>query len=111
MKRLTTFLSALCLIVLGGASASAAVYRGRVVDALTKQPRAAAFITVQDTVVQTDATGHFQMSGESNRIGIRAYGHMRAWVDSADFRQEAREIALSPLTPKTLYLSVFGVGN
>lgn len=111
MKRLSTFLSALCLIVLGEASASAAVYRGRVVDALTKQPLAGALITVQDTVVQTDATGHFQTSGDSDRIGIRAYGYLRAWVESADFRQDAREVALSPFTPKTLYLSVFGVGN
>jgi hypothetical protein len=36
---------------------------------------------------------------------------MRAWVDSNDLREETREIALTPLTPKTLYLSVFGVGN
>lgn len=54
MKHLTMSLIALCLTVLLGASASAAVYRGRVLDVASKKPIADAFVTVHDTVVQTD---------------------------------------------------------
>jgi hypothetical protein len=111
IKHVTTLFLVAYLLLLWATPASAAGYRGRVIDAATKKPLAGAFVTLRDTVVQTDANGGFQISGEADRIGVRAYGHMRAWVDSNDLREETREIALTPLTPKTLYLSVFGVGN
>jgi hypothetical protein len=111
MKHLTMSLIALCLTVLLGASASAAVYRGRVLDAASKKPIAGAFVTVHHTVVQTDDNGTFQISGESERIGIRAYGYAREWIESSRFREETAEVTLTPLRPKALYLSVFGVGN
>jgi hypothetical protein len=111
MKPGTTFLPVVCAFVLSNAPAFSDVYRGRVIDAVSKKPIAGAFVTVQDTVVQTDDDGTFQVSGESDRIGIRAYEHVREWIESSRFREGTAEIALTPLRPKALYLTVFGVGN
>ena len=110
-ETLDNFPSVVCAFVLSSASAFSDVYRGRVIDAVSKKPIAGAFVTVQDTVVQTDDDGTFQISGESDRIGIRAYEHAREWIESSRFREGTAEIALTPLRPKALYLSVFGVGN
>jgi hypothetical protein len=86
-------------------------YHGRIVDAVTQRPIAEAFVTWRDTVVQTDANGLFQLSGKGERIGIRAYGYRRVWLDVRRLHDAASEIALVPFTPKALYLSFFGIGN
>jgi hypothetical protein len=104
-------LPAWLILVLLSVPAYAAPYRGRVVDAKTKRPLVDAFVTLHDTVVQTDADGKFQISGEGDRIGARAYGHAREWIDVSRMQDGTQEIALEPLTPKTLYLSFFGISN
>lgn len=91
--------------------AEAAVYRGRVVDAVTKNPIAGALVTLRDTVVQTDDKGVFQISGDGDRLGIRAYGHQREWINVGQLPEAVQEIALEPLSPKALYLSFYGIGN
>ncbi|MBI3301749.1 MAG: GTP-binding protein, partial [Deltaproteobacteria bacterium] len=99
------------VLVLWLAPASATLYRGRIIDAVTKRPIAGAFVTLHDTVVQTDDKGVFQISGEGDQIGIRAYGYVREWIDLCHLQDGTQEIALEPLTPKALYLSFFGIGN
>lgn len=113
MKRKKTVLTALLVIILWCwlAPAYAVLYRGRVVDAVTKKPITGAFITLEDSVVQTDDNGMFQVSGEGDKIGIRAFGHVREWIEVTRLHDTAEEIALAPLTPKALYLSFFGIGN
>jgi hypothetical protein len=91
--------------------ANAAEYHGRIVDAVTKNPLAGAFVTLRDTVVQTDDKGMFHIVGEGERIGVRAYGHARGWIDLRQLHDGTQEIALEPLTPKALYLSFYGIGN
>src|SRR5262249_20092525 len=105
---LTTIL--LVLIVLP-TLADAAGYHDRIVDAVTTNPIAGAFVTLRDTVVQTDDSGMFHIVGEGERIGVRAYGHVREWIDLRQLHDGTQEIALEPLTPKALYLSLYGIGN
>jgi hypothetical protein len=87
---------------------SAATYSGTVLDALSKKPIADAFITRDNTVVRTDLNGRFQINGESDAIGIRAYGHLRRQVK---IQPNDTAVTLSPFTPKALYLSLFGIGS
>jgi hypothetical protein len=110
VKNAKTLLSAL-LVLLWSAPASATLYRGRIIDAVTKKPIAAAFVTLQDIVVQTDENGRFEIGGGGERVGIRAYGHRRKWVDANSLRDESPVVELEPLIPKALYLSFFGIGN
>ena len=100
------FIFALC-----GAPADGAMYHGRVVDAVSKNPIGGAFVTFHDTVVRTDETGVFQISGEGVQIGFRAYGYLRKWIDVRQWHEPMHEIALDPFTPKALYLSFYGIGS
>lgn len=111
MKNDKYFSTLLLIVVLLSAPAYAASYYGRVVDAKTKKPLAGAFVTLHDTVVQTDVNGRLQISGEGDRLGVRAYGYAREWIDVSRMQDGTQEVALEPLTPKTLYLSFFGIGN
>ncbi len=111
MKNGKYFSALLLIVVLLSAPAYAASYYGRVVDAKTKKPLAGAFVTLHDTVVQTDVNGRLQISGEGDRLGVRAYGYAREWIDVSRMQEGTQEVALEPLTPKTLYLSFFGIGN
>jgi hypothetical protein len=106
-----TLSTILLVLILLPTLAAAAAYHGRIVDAATKHPLAGAFVTLQDTVVQTDDSGTFHIVGEGERIGVRAYGHAREWIDLRQPRDGTQEVALAPLTPKALYLSVYGIGN
>ncbi len=99
------------LLVLFSVPVYANPYRGRIVDAETKKPIEGAFVTLDDSVVQSDAHGMFQISGEGNHIGVRAYEHLREWIDISRLKDESQEVALVPFIPKTLYLSFFGIGN
>lgn len=111
MKKMRTRLSVLFALMLMAAPAHAATYRGRIVDAVTHKPIAEALVTVQDTVVRTDANGLFQISGEGDQIGVRAYGHLRESVAVSRLKDAVQDIPLVPFAPKGLYLSFFGIGN
>jgi hypothetical protein len=99
------------LFTLCGTPAEGAMYRGRVVDAVSKNPIAGAFVTFQDTVVRTDEMGAFQISGEGVQIGFRAYGYLRKWIEVSQWHEPVHEIVLDPFTPKALYLSFYGIGS
>lgn len=106
---------ALLFVVFGmtllAAPSSAHSYHARVIDGTTRQAIAGAFVTVGNTIVQTDQHGTFQFSGEGDRIGIRAAGYRRTWRTVSSLTDIAPDIALEPFTPKALYLSFFGIGN
>ena len=99
----------LCL-VLWPVFAPALAYSGRVVDAATGLPISGAWVTLDQTVVRTDASGQFIISGAAGRIGIRAQGYLRQWIDSVSLAG-GKPISLAAFRPKALYLSVFGVGS
>ena len=108
MKSIKRIAYAILLNLLILNSSSAASYSGRVVDALSKKPIADAFVTRDNTVVRTDPNGRFQINGENDVIGIRAYGHLRRQIK---IQPGDTTVTLSPFTPKALYLSLFGIGS
>jgi len=85
---------------------------GRVVDATTHSPLADAIVTAGDKELRSDSHGHFVVDVEDcDRLRFRAHGYLRADVPVHAFRDTEAEIALTPLRPKALYLSVYGIGS
>jgi hypothetical protein len=109
--RAAAFCLVACVLVTAAPAAAPVVYRGRVINASTRSPVEGAFVTLRDSVVRTDVDGGFQIIGHADRIGVRAHGYMRAFVTTKDLSDGAVDVPLAPLTPKALYLSVFGIGN
>lgn len=83
---------------------------GRVVDSLSHQPIPDAIVTMNETVVRTRADGTFQIEAEGDRVGIRAYGHVREEVAIAALPANG-DFELAPIMPKALYLSFYGIGS
>ena len=89
----------------------AMAYTGTVIDGATKMPLEDAIVTLEDVVVRTDHDGKFQISGPGDAIGLRAYGHQRESISIADLKDRSGPIVLTPLLPKALYLSFYGIGS
>ena len=93
----------------------APTWSGQVVDAQSGQPIAHA--TVQcgapcaEPSVRTDAQGHFTLntSGHPPRLSVRACGYSR--LNDTLASVSPNSLALQPIRPKALYLSVFGIGS
>lgn len=85
-------------------------YSGTVVDDAAGKPIEGAFVTLGDTVVRTAPDGKFQIDGSGDKLGVRAYGHLRQEVAASELAKGA-PIALTPFTPKGLYLSFWGIGD
>lgn len=95
-----------------GLSPSSSPVLGVVVDALTREPVVNAIVTVGGSETRTDARGMFRAADVgASMVRVRAYGYGRAEMPIDALRQPPGEIQLSPLRPKALYLSVFGIGN
>jgi hypothetical protein len=89
----------------------ASAYTGTVVDGSTRIPVEDAIVTLEDVEVRTDHNGKFQVSGNGNVIGLRAYGYKRESIPVSEFKDRSEPIALAPMTPKALYLSFYGIGS
>jgi hypothetical protein len=111
MKSTLVLYSTLVAFVLLCPRVDAALDRGRVIDAVTKQPIEGAFVTSQDIAVRTDANGVFHIDGKGDQIGVRAYGYSRRWINTNQSKQVGQDIELAPFRPKALYLSFFGIGD
>ena len=79
-------------------------------DAVNGAPIAGATVTVSDTVAYTDEIGHFSVAGTADTIGLRAPGYRRLTLAGAP-PGAPLEARLTPLRPKALYLSFYGVGS
>src|SRR5271157_1792545 len=86
-------------------------YTGTVVDGATKRPVEDAIVTLNDVVVRSDHDGKFQISGHRDAIGLRAYGYGRQSISTSDLKDRSGPIALTPIMPKALYLSFYGIGS
>ncbi len=86
-------------------------YTGTVIDGSTRRPVEDAIVTLGDVVVRTDHDGKFQISGQGDAIGLRAYGHRRESVSVGVLKDDSGPIVLTPMTPKALYLSFYGIGS
>jgi len=90
-------------------SACAAPVTGIVVDAATERPVADALVTSDHTVVRTDEDGRFVLAQAASTVAARAPGYRRALARASDTRLVT--LALEPVRPRAVYLSVFGITN
>jgi hypothetical protein len=95
-----------------GLGAHATTVSGRIVNAADHAPIADAIVIAGNTEARTDADGHYRLEAGAgvSRVNARAIGFGRA---SADITGDAPLpfIALPPIRPKGLYLSVYGIGS
>lgn len=86
---------------------------GKVVDAATLKPIAGAIVTLDaKEVTKAGDDGSFQIKPNVNRVAARACGYTRAEQSLENIRTaKPLEIRLTPLTPKALYLTVYGISS
>jgi hypothetical protein len=89
----------------------ALAYTGNVIDGSTKRPVEDAIVTLGDVTVRTDRYGKFQINGHGDAIGLRAYGYRRESVSDGELKDHSGSIVLTPMMPKALYLSFYGIGS
>ena len=90
---------------------SAFAYTGTVIDGSTKRPVEDAIVTLEDVEVRTDHAGKFQINGHGDAIGLRAYGYKRESISVGELNNHSGPIVLTPMMPKALYLSFYGIGS
>jgi hypothetical protein len=107
-----TFLAvvAAILFLLPVAHAQEAEREGTVVDGTTNKPLAGVTVTVGDKAVLTDAQGQFKVAAGAEPIKVRLTGYRRETIAAGDASQNPQAIKLTPLLPKALYLTVYGIG-
>lgn len=109
-------LIAVCVVAFAAARLLAApvagaLYQGRVVNATTGQGVQDAYVTLGGRVVRSNENGAFRIEGEGDKVGVRAWGYLRHEAPVVHLQSAAAEIALTPFSPKALYLSFYGVGT
>jgi hypothetical protein len=80
---------------------------GVVVDAITHQPIANAWVSADSSVVKTSANGEFQFKTKASAIDLRAAGYGRLHVPA----ETELRIPLSPLKVRALYMSFWAVSS
>jgi hypothetical protein len=100
--------SSLCAVaaLLLAAAAHAQEREGTIIAAGTSAPIASATVTVGDRAVVTDAQGRYRIEGAAQPLQVRAPGYRRESIAEAG----EGAIRLTPLDPKALYLTVYGIG-
>jgi hypothetical protein len=84
----------------------------KVVDATTGKPIAGAIVTTNAHNGRTNAKGEFAVLPDDRTVAVRACGYRRSdWIAVSPIAASPIEIRLSPITPKGLYLTVFGIGS
>lgn len=86
---------------------------GIVMDAAANKPLAGAIVTLDGKeIVLAGADGSFAIKPGIRRIAARAHGYSRAELALENAKGNAPlEIRLSPVKPKALYLTVYGIGS
>jgi hypothetical protein len=80
---------------------------GIVVDAMTNAPVAGAIVTIGGQTALTNGQGEYHLADAALPLQVRAAGYRREAIAPADVSQTIR---LTPLAPKALYLTVYGIG-
>jgi hypothetical protein len=96
--------------VLGDAH-SAFALDGRIIDATSGRPVQDAYVISAGVRGLGNKVGAFRLAKASDVLFARAPGYRAASVTAADLARSAGVIKLTPLTPKALYLTVYGVGS
>jgi len=109
MKGLVTGL----LVLMGMAASAAAVLaiEGKVINAQTKAPIAAAAVTLGEKAVRTDKEGAFRLEGTGETLKVRAPGYAKREVSTGELGNPQGEIALTPFKVKGLYLTSYGIAS
>lgn len=98
-------LAAACLAL---AAWQAWALEGVVVDASTGRPVAEASVRAGAAVVRSDAAGRFIVAAGSGSVVVRAPGYRRTRASAGAC---PLAVALVPVRPKAVYLSVYGIGS
>jgi hypothetical protein len=97
------------LFALQTAAVPAAQIAGFVRDAAGNRPIAGATITSGQTVTRSAPDGSFHISGNTTELKARAIGYDRQSILALQTAQTVN-FTLHRITPKALYLTVYGVG-
>ncbi|MDQ2776203.1 MAG: GTP-binding protein [Acidobacteriota bacterium] len=100
-------LALMCMAVLAAASD----FSGHVQSSTTGNPIAGAIVTMGSTVTRTDEKGNFQLRADGGAIGARAYGYTRSQAGVDARGAKSVQLKLTPVTPRAVYLSFWGVGT
>jgi hypothetical protein len=85
---------------------------GKVVDSSTGKPIAGAIVTTSSSTERTDGSGAFSLPLADRTLAVRAYGYRRSdWIAVSAVAAKPLEIRISPVVPKGLYLTVYGIGS
>ncbi len=86
---------------------------GKVLDGTSGQPIPNALVTLdRHEVIHADQNGQFPLKKGWTHVAARAIGHTRADRVSDPAKPEAPvELKLNPVSPKALYLTVYGIGS
>jgi len=97
-------------LLLASVTLAAQALDGVVRDAVTGQPVASATVIVGETLVRSDAQGKFNFGTHTGpRILARAPGYAR--LEHTVQNAGPQVLTLTPLRPKALYLTPYGVGS
>src|SRR3954469_15848175 len=91
--------------------ASASEFSGSVQSSVSGAPIAGAIVTLGSKVTRTDPKGQFHILGEGTALGARAYGFSRSFTNVDGRGVKALKLELTPVTPRALYLSFWGIGT
>ena len=106
------FLAAALVFIFPVAGLSDSEHLLKVVDHHTGQAIAGAVVTIDGEMLNPDPQGLFPLTKVGGTVKARAHGYRRAEQALADpLPAGPVEVKLSPLTPKALYLSFYGVGS
>lgn len=103
------------VLLLGSVTLTVQALDGVVRDAVTGQPIALATVVAGDALVRTDNQGRFDFGANANananatRISARAPGYARH--ERAVQGTEPLVLTLTPMRPKAVYLSAYGIGS
>ncbi len=100
-------LLAMCVTLTAGPVLATGLVCGQVVDQVTGQPVAGAFVTSGAFQTRSGADGSFAVEEGEALVRVRAPGYRRAQAPA----QGGARIALTPFTPRGVYLSFYGVGE
>ncbi len=83
----------------------------QVVDAATGTPIAGAVVVTAGRVMHTDDKGQLYLQRTPAQLSVRSTGHRRLELPGLEENAPRIVVHLPAITPKALYLSMFGVGD
>ncbi len=70
-----------------------------------------AMVTLGSKTVRAGVNGDFQLDGDGDAVAARAYGYSRTQANTGPQGAKSLQLKLTPVIPRALYLSFWGVGT